>query len=38
VLRDRLLADVPHGGRVLDAGAGTGTLAIALAATRPTSK
>ncbi len=35
VLRDRLLAAVPAGGRVLDVGAGTGTLAIALAAARP---
>lgn len=35
VLRDRLLAVVPPGGRVLDVGAGTGTLAIALASARP---
>lgn len=35
ILRDGLLATVPRGGRVLDVGAGTGTLAIALAAARP---
>jgi len=35
VLCDALLATVPAGGRVLDVGAGTGTLAIALAAARP---
>jgi ubiquinone/menaquinone biosynthesis C-methylase UbiE len=35
VLRDRLLAAAPPGGRVLDVGAGTGTLAIALAGARP---
>lgn len=35
VLCDRLLAGVPAGGRVLDVGAGTGTLSIALAAARP---
>ena len=35
VLRDRTLAAVPAGGRVLDVGAGTGTLAIALATARP---
>ncbi len=35
VVRERLLAAVPAGGRVLDVGAGTGTLAIALAAARP---
>ncbi|CAA9520909.1 MAG: hypothetical protein AVDCRST_MAG30-3036 [uncultured Solirubrobacteraceae bacterium] len=35
VLRDRVLAEVPEGGRVVDVGTGTGTLAIALAAARP---
>lgn len=35
VVRDRALAAVPAGGRVVDVGAGTGTLAIALAAARP---
>jgi ubiquinone/menaquinone biosynthesis C-methylase UbiE len=35
VVRDRVLAGVPEGGRVVDVGAGTGTLAIALADTRP---
>ena len=35
LLRDRVLAGVPEGGRVVDVGAGTGTLAIALAAARP---
>lgn len=35
VLRDRVLATVPAGGRVLDVGAGTGTLAIALGSARP---
>jgi SAM-dependent methyltransferase len=35
LLRDRLLAGVPQGGRVVDLGAGTGTLTIALAAARP---
>ena len=34
-LRARLLSGVPHGGDVVDVGAGTGTLAIALAADRP---
>lgn len=35
VLRDRLLAQVPQNGTVVDLGAGTGTLAIALAEKRP---
>jgi SAM-dependent methyltransferase len=35
VVRDGVLAGVPAGGRVLDVGAGTGTLSIALAAARP---
>ena len=35
VLRDHVLAGVPEGGRVIDIGAGTGTLAIALAEARP---
>ena len=35
VLRDRVLAGVPEGGRVVDVGAGTGTLAVALAEARP---
>jgi SAM-dependent methyltransferase len=34
-LRDRIAARLPPGGRVVDVGAGTGTLAIALAALRP---
>jgi len=34
-LCDGVLAGVPAGGRVLDVGAGTGTLAVALAAARP---
>jgi len=34
-LRDRIAAHVPHGGRIVDVGAGTGTLAIAIAARRP---
>ena len=32
---ERLLAGVPRGGTVVDLGAGTGTLAIALAQARP---
>ena len=35
VLSHRVLAAVPAGGRVLDVGAGTGTLAIALTSARP---
>jgi ubiquinone/menaquinone biosynthesis C-methylase UbiE len=34
-LRDRVLAEVPQRGTVVDVGAGTGTLAIDLAQTRP---
>jgi SAM-dependent methyltransferase len=34
-LRDRIAARLPPGGRVVDVGAGTGTIAIALAALRP---
>lgn len=34
LLRARVLSGVPHGGDVVDVGAGTGTLAIALAAHR----
>ena len=34
-LCERIAAHVPHGGRIVDVGAGTGTLAIALAARRP---
>lgn len=34
-LRDAVLASVPRGGRVLDVGAGTGRLALALAEARP---
>jgi SAM-dependent methyltransferase len=34
LLRDRVAAHVPLGGRVVDVGAGTGTLAIAIAAAR----
>ena len=35
LLRDRALSSVPAQGRVVDVGAGTGTLAISLAAARP---
>ena len=35
LLRDRIAARLGSGGRVVDVGAGTGTLAIALAALRP---
>jgi SAM-dependent methyltransferase len=35
LLRDRIVAHVPAGGRIVDVGAGTGTLAIAIAAARP---
>jgi ubiquinone/menaquinone biosynthesis C-methylase UbiE len=34
-LCDRIAAHVPRGGRIIDVGAGTGTLAIAIAARRP---
>ena len=34
LLRDRIAAHVPPGGRIMDVGAGTGTLAIAIAAAR----
>jgi ubiquinone/menaquinone biosynthesis C-methylase UbiE len=34
-LCDRIAAHVPRGGRIVDVGAGTGTLAIAIAARRP---
>jgi ubiquinone/menaquinone biosynthesis C-methylase UbiE len=34
-LSDRIAEHLPHGGRIIDVGAGTGTLAIALAALRP---
>jgi ubiquinone/menaquinone biosynthesis C-methylase UbiE len=35
LLRDRIAANLPSGGRVVDVGAGTGTLAIAIASARP---
>ena len=35
LLRDRIAAHLGSGGRIVDVGAGTGTLAIALAALRP---
>lgn len=35
LLRDRITAHLGSGGRIVDVGAGTGTLAIALAALRP---
>jgi ubiquinone/menaquinone biosynthesis C-methylase UbiE len=35
LLRDRALSSVPAAGAVLDVGAGTGTLALSLAAARP---
>jgi len=35
LLRDRVLGPVPAAGHVVDVGAGTGTLAISLAAARP---
>jgi ubiquinone/menaquinone biosynthesis C-methylase UbiE len=34
-LRDHIAAHVPSGGRIVDVGAGTGTLAISIAAGRP---
>jgi ubiquinone/menaquinone biosynthesis C-methylase UbiE len=34
LLRDRIVAHVPPGGRIVDVGAGTGTLAIAIVAAR----
>jgi ribosomal protein L11 methylase PrmA len=34
-LCERIAAHVPRGGRIVDVGAGTGTLAIAVAARRP---
>jgi SAM-dependent methyltransferase len=35
LLRDRIAAQVRHSGRIVDVGAGTGTLAIAIASARP---
>lgn len=37
-LRDRVLAELPDGGTVVEVGAGTGTFAIALAAARPAAR
>src|SRR3954469_7861984 len=35
LLCERIAAHVPRGGRIVDVGAGTGTVAIAIAARRP---